>query len=286
MQNKDAVIVGQGPAGVSAALYLQRAGLQTVLVGGGPGGLAKAERIDNYYGLPAISGSDLHAAGVAQARALGAELAEDQVVGVEYDGAAFTLVGSKDRYTGRAILFATGAARVTPPIPGLKDLEGQGVSYCAVCDGFFYRGREVAVLGNGDYALHEAGELLPLAARVTLLTDGKPAPENLPDGLAVDTRPIDHLEGSPLQAVHFKEGDPLPVAGLFVALGVASAADLAKKIGIFTEGQYIKVNEKMETNFPGIYAAGDCVGGLLQVAKAVGEGAVAGTAMVQYLRKK
>lgn len=111
MQSKDAVIVGQGPAGISAALYLQRAGLQTVLVGGDPGGLAKAERIDNYYGLPAISGADLHAAGVAQAKALGAELAEDQVVGVEYDGAAFTLVGSKDRYTGRSILFATGVTR-------------------------------------------------------------------------------------------------------------------------------------------------------------------------------
>lgn len=286
MQNKDAVIVGQGPAGVSAALYLQRAGFRTLLVGGGAGGLAKAERIDNYYGLPAISGADLHAAGVAQAKALGAELAEDQVVGVEFDGTAFTLVGAKDRYTGRSILFATGAARVTPPIPGLKELEGQGVSYCAICDGFFYRGKEVAVLGDGDYALHEAGELLPLAATVTLLTDGKPAPEGVPDNLRVDTRPIERLEGSPLKAVHFKDGESLALAGLFVALGVASAADLAKKIGIFTEGQYIKVNERMETNFPGIYAAGDCVGGLLQVAKAVGDGAIAGTSMVQHLRKK
>ena len=286
MLEKDAVIVGQGPAGVSAALYLQRAGFQTVLVGGGPGGLAKAERIDNYYGLPAISGEELHAAGVRQAEGLGAVMADDQIVGVEFDGTAFTLVGSNDSYKGRSILFATGAARVTPPIPGLKELEGAGVSYCAVCDGFFYRGKEVAVLGNGDYALHEAGELLPLAAKVTLLTDGKEPPTVLPEGLRVDTRPIAALEGKPLACVRFKDGESLPLAGLFVALGVASAADLAKKIGIFTDGRYIKVDANMQTNFPGIYAAGDCIGGLLQVAKAVSDGAIAGTSMVQFLRKK
>ena len=290
MENKifDTIIVGQGPAGVSAALYLQRAGKSTVLVGKGPGGLAKADKIENYYGLAApISGAELHQNGVAQATALGAAFATDEVLGLDFDGGAFTVQGKEGTYAGKTVLLATGAARPTLPLPGLKEKEGHGVSYCAVCDGFFFKGKPVAVLGSGDYALHEAAHLLQTSGSVTLLTNGQPAPEEgtWPAGLLVDTRPIAALAGeSVLEQVSFKEGEPLPVNGLFVALGTASATDLAKKLGIETDGRYIAVGEDMATNFPGIYAAGDCTGGLLQVAKAVADGAAAATAIAKYLR--
>ena len=283
----DAVLLGHGPAAVSAALYLQRAGLKSALVGMGAGSLEKAEKIENYYGLSApVSGEELYQNGIAQAKSLGAEIITDEVFGVDFDGEGFTVQGKNGSYQGHSVLFATGAARTAPPIPGLKELEGHGVSYCAVCDGFFYRGKTVAVLGEGGYALHEAGELAPLAQQVHLLTNGKePTADEIP--YPVDKRPILRLEGEGvLQRIVFEGGETLEADGLFVALGSATGADLARKTGVETDGRYILVDEGMATNLPGIFAAGDCVGGLLQVSKAVSDGARAAPSMIAFLRKK
>lgn len=285
----DAVLIGHGPAAVSAALYLVRAGFRPLLVGGGQSSLMKAERIENYYGLKnGLTGKELFENGLAQAQALGAVVADDEIFGVDADpeNGGFAVHGKAADYRGRTVLLATGAGRKAPAIPGLKEYEGLGVSYCAVCDGFFFRGKEVAVLGAGDYALHEASVLLPFTSGVTLLTDGKPEPETLLEGLSADTGKIARFSGEmTLEEVCFADGRRRPFAGVFVALGVASAADLAKKAGIVTKGQYLAVDEDMQTNVPGIYAAGDCVGGVLQVAKAVSDGAAAGLSMSRALRK-
>lgn len=282
----DAVLLGQGPAAVSAALYLQRAGMKCALVGMGPGALEKAEKIENYYGLPTpLSGEELYKNGISQAIQLGAQVKEDEVFGMEIGDGFFTVQGKKETYEAKAILFATGAARSAPPIAGLREHEGRGVSYCAICDGFFYRGKTVAVLGEGDYALHEAGELSGLAEKVVILTNGK-LPEFASSSYEVDQRKITSLEGEGvLREVHFAQGAPLSLDGLFVAVGKASGADLAKKLGIETDGRYIVVDEEMATNIPGIFAAGDCTGGLLQVSKAVADGAHAATSMITALRK-
>lgn len=282
-----AIIIGRGPAGVSAALYLRRAGIETQIIGKDGGALAKTDRIENYYGFAEpISGEKLLGDGLQNAVRLGCILIEEEVVSITWNGSyqVYTTSGS---YSADVVVLATGAARSTPKIPGILELEGKGVSYCAVCDAFFYRGKAVAVLGNGDYALHEAAELLPVAGSVTLLTNGAPLPGRLLEGLLTDTRPITKLQDTAgkLSGVTFADGEPLALAGLFVAAGVASSADLARKLGAETEATRIIVNERMETNLPGLYAAGDCTGGLLQIAKAVGEGAVAGTQAVQYLRK-
>ncbi len=212
----DVIVIGQGPAGVSAALYLQRANRKTLLVGSGVGSLAKAEKIENYYGLPgAITGEELHNNGIAGAKALGATFEEDEILALSVEEDTFIATGKKGTYRGSSVLLATGAARVAPPIPGLKMLEGRGVSYCAVCDGFFYRGKDVGVLGAGDYALHEALELLPLAKSVTLLTNGAPAPAALPSGLLVNANKVEKLTGtSALAAVEFTGGETLPLAGV------------------------------------------------------------------------
>ena len=168
----------------------------------------------------------------------------------------------------------------------LEAMEGRGVSYCAVCDAFFYRGKHVAVLGNGEFALHEIHDLLPVAGSVTLLTNGEEPSFPLPEGVTADTRKIASLEGeSRLEQVVFADGTSLPLDGLFIAYGTAGSGALARKIGAALANGNVAVNENMETTVPGLYAAGDCVGGLLQVSKAVYEGAVAGTHIAKVSRK-
>lgn len=286
--DKKVVIIGLGPAGVSAALYTVRAGIHTTIIGLNSSALLKTDKIENFYGFEhPISGKDLTESGIRQAKRLGVNIVSEQVIGAAYgDDGTLKITTADNVYDANAVIFATGSSRKTPQIPGIAEFEGSGVSYCAVCDGFFYRGKDVAVLGSGEYALHECKELLPVAKSVTLLTNGEPPTTDVPDEIGVNTDKITALEGfKQLQSVKLENGETLSVAGLFVAVGVASSGDLAKKLGAQTEGTRIVVNHRMETNVPGLYAAGDCVGGLMQIAKAVSDGAIAGTEAVKYLRR-
>lgn len=287
MQN--VIIIGNGPAGISAALYTARAGFKTTVIGKDNGALAKAHLIENYYGFrEPISGNELVLNGIEQAKRLGVEIVTAETVGLNFDG-QFIARTTQGEWKGDGMIIATGSSRSTPNIPGLSEFEGKGVSYCAVCDAFFYRGKDVAVLGSGSYALSEASELLPVARSVTLVTNGEHLAQKaaLDGNFTVNTKGISALDGeSTLHSVQFQDGSSLAVSGVFIALGVAGSSDLAKKIGAEIQGNKIVTNENMETNIPGLYAAGDCTGGMLQVAKAVYEGAKAGTELVKYLRSK
>ncbi len=280
------IIIGAGPAGVSAALYTVRAGIETLVLSNGGGALKKAERIENYYGFPQpVSGEELMTRGIEGARRLGVSFQEEEVVGIGFED-SLVVSTTAGRHAADAVLLATGTSRLAPPIPGLKDFEGRGVSYCAVCDAFFYRGRDVAVLGSGEYALHEARELEAVARSVTILTNGQTPSAAFPEHFRMVTGEIAAVEGGGmLGGVRLKDGTLVQADGLFVAVGVAGSVALAKKIGALTEGTAISVDENMATNVPGLYAAGDCTGGLLQISKAVYEGAKAGIAMVKALRK-
>lgn len=284
----DILIIGSGPAGISAALYAARAGMDTLVISSGQSALFKAHMIENYYG-GSIPGDELYEKGIAQAKALGIEIKEDQVVGLGFDG-DFIVTGEKSQYKAKAVIIATGSSRKAPPLPGLSEFEGRGVSYCAVCDGFFHRGKNVAVLGSGTYALHEAMELSPIAESVTILTDGQVPEFSLPDSvtnISVDTSKIKELTGEELlSSVVFEDGKALDVSGVFVAIGTAGSSDLARKLGAVTEGTKIAVNGEMATNIPGLYAAGDCTPGMLQVAKAVYQGAEAATSAIKFVRSQ
>ena len=224
--------------------------------------------------------------GIEQARRLGARIIESEVTGIGFDETLFVQTADK-RYAADFVILATGSPRNTPRIPGLSEHEGMGVSYCAVCDAFFYRGKNVAVLGEGEYALHEVRDLLPVVRSVTLVTNGKTPTIEIPDGVQLDTREIAAIEGEgAVERIRFKNGAALPVAGVFVAHGVAGSAELARKIGALTDGNRIIVDPTMATNIPGLYAAGDCTGGMLQISKAVYEGALAGTAVIKASREK
>ena len=281
------VIIGSGPAGVSAALYTARAGIDTTVLTKGPGALARAEGIENYYGVPGpVSGAELERRGIEGARAVGVKFVEAEAVGLTFTDklTVETLAGD---WPADAVILATGAARTAPPLPGLRELEGRGVSYCATCDAFFYRGKDVAVLGSGEYALHEAAALLPLAKSVTLLTGGAPLTAAFPPEVAVRTEKVEAILGDAgkVSGVRLAGGETLAAEGVFVALGVAGSTALARKMGAEVDGARIVVDDKMMTTIPGLFAAGDCTGGLLQVAKAVYEGAVAGNEAAKALRK-
>ncbi len=281
-----ALIIGNGPAGISAALYIARAGIETTVIARDAGALGKAEKIENYYGfIEPIAGTDLLERGKAQAKRLGVTLLEEEVVGLSYLD-KLTVTTGNAAYEGDAVILATGSPRRAPKISGLTEFEGAGVSYCAICDAFFYKNKDVAVLGCCEYAAHEALALLPLAGSVTLVTNGEAPMAGLPEGLkAVITAKITALTGNGrLEGLTFEDGTSLSVSGLFVAQGVAGSADLARKIGAETVGNRIVVDSHMATNIPGLFAAGDCTGGMLQIAKAVAEGAEAGYSAVKYIR--
>ena len=260
------VIIGSGPAGVSAALYAARAGVDTTILTKGPGALDRAELIQNYYGFAEpISGAELERRGMEGARAVGVKFVTAEAVGLTYT----------DKLTVAA-----------PRIPGLTGLEGHGVSYCATCDAFFYRGKDVAVLGSGEYALHEAQALLPVAKSVTLLANGQPLTAKFPAEVAVRPEKVEAILGEQrVSGVQLAGGETVALDGVFVALGVAGSTALARKLGAEVDGNRIVTDEHMMTTLPGLYAAGDCTGGLLQVAKAVYEGALAGSEAAKALRK-
>ena len=284
----DILILGYGPAGISAALYGLRAGLDVLIVGKNVGALARAHMIENYYGLEKpLSGPELAEVGKKQALALGAKIVDDEVTDLFFDGNDFVAGGLSGEYRGKACIMATGSARKKQPLPGMAELEGHGVSYCAVCDAFFYRQKKVAVLGSGEYALHEVSELLPMASSVTLLTNGSETTATFPETVTVETRKLAGLVGEgAFKGVRFEDGSEESFDGLFVALGSASATDLARKAGAAFDGVNPVLGPDFQTTVPGLFAAGDCTGGTLQVAVAVGEGAVAGLAAIKYLREK
>ena len=282
------VIIGSGPAGVSAALYTARAGIDTTVLTRGPGALARAEGIENYYGVPGpVSGAELERRGIEGAKAVGVQFVEAEAVGLTFTDKLTVETLSGD-YPADAVILATGASRAAPPIPGLKALEGHGVGYCATCDAFFCRGKDVAVLGSGEYALHEASALLPLAKSVTLLTGGAPLTAEFPPEMALCTEKVEAIlgeEAGKVTGVRLAGGRELPLDGVFVALGVAGSTALARKMGAEVDGNRIVVDEHMMTTVPGLFAAGDCTGGPLRVAKAVYEGAMAGNEAAKALRK-
>ena len=279
------LIVGSGPAGVSAALYTQRAGIETAVISKRGGALLKAEKIENYYGFSdSISGEQLYNNGIDGAKRLGVEFIDDEVVSLSFNG-SFVVTTTQKSYSADAVLLATGISRLAPAIDGLKDFEGMGVSYCAVCDGFFFRNKNVGVIGNGEYALHETKELLNIVDSVTVYTNGEEPLVEFPESVIIKTQKIKSISGKPMALeINFEDSTDV-INGLFIAYKTAGSTALAKKVGATIDGNKISVNDKMQTNIKGLFAAGDCTGGLLQISKAVYEGAQAGTEIIKYFKE-
>ena len=280
----DVIIIGAGPAGVSAAVYAKRGGLNVLVIAKDTGTLEKAKKIENYYGFKSITGEELYRNGLEQLKHLDIELVKDEVVQLNYTK-KFEVTTVNNVFESKYVVLATGVSRNVPNIRGIKEFEGKGVSYCAMCDAFFYRNKNVAVLGSGNYAIHEAEILKPVAKSVTLLTNNEKLVENRDIDLNVNEKKIREVRGyDKVDEVVFDDDTKEKVNGIFVAIGTASTNDLARKIGARVENNNIVVNENLETNVPGLYACGDCTGGILQISKATYEGTKVGLEIINKIK--
>lgn len=280
----DILVIGAGPAGISAAIYAKRAGASVAILHGGESSIEKAQKIDNYYGFEGgISGKELYEKGIKQAKMLDIDVRAEEVFNIQKEGDAYTIETATKNYNAKAVIISTGKKELRPNIEGIVDFEGKGVSYCAMCDGFFFKNKKVAVIGNQSFAIKEADYLRDIVSQLVILTDGKKI--DLQDGYDVITKKIKKISGnSKVEFVEFEDGEPIKIDGIFVAIGNAGSTDFARKMGISLEGSSIKVNEKMETNISGLYACGNATGGLLQICKATYEGAIAGINAAQYVK--
>ncbi len=311
--NYDVIIIGKGPAGISASLYIARAKMSVLVLGKDFGALEKAHLIENYYGLEKpISGLELAQKSVMQAQALGVHVETAEVTGlspympIHVDENAETkkpirfeiTTAEGDTYFSTSVLLAVGRQRKGLKVKGFDEYQGHGISFCAVCDGFFYKNKTVGVVGSGAYAASEVQHLSHITQEVILFTDGKDleagVKEMLPSGISIITEKITEIEGTGpgeeggvIKAVKTEKGET-NVQGLFVAIGTAGSSDFAAKLGLplgsGSDSDVLLTQENGSTGVPGIFSAGDSIGGYMQVAKAVSDGAHASKAIITELR--
>ena len=266
----DCLIIGSGPAGLSAALQCKALGLSALLIGNPhhQNPLEKAERVDNYLGLPGLTGNELMDAfqrHVAEGQA--AEMVVGRAMNAMAYGNSFAVNVGSEIYQGKSVILATGVSRGRK-YPGEETLLGRGVSYCAVCDGMLYRNREIAVVGLARDAVSEAQFLAKIGCRVTFLSPARP--EDLPDDIPyIKAKKLEILGEDKVTAIRTEDGE-ISCEGVFILRDTVAPASLFPALA--SEGGYIKVNGDMATNLPGVFACGDCTGLPLQIAKAVGEG--------------
>src|SRR3990172_6526871 len=296
----DLVIIGGGPAGLTAGIYAQRARLKTVLlekqmVGGQ---IAVSDVIENYPGFPSISGAGLMEKFEEHARGLGLEIRFADVINITVENEVKVIKTSEGEIRTKAIIIATGAKPKRLGVPGEKELTGKGVSYCATCDGPFFRNLKVMVVGGGDTAVKEAVYLSRIAAKVYIVhRRDKFRAEKMHQEKLEATENIERItchvlkeiksennlvKSVVLQDLKTCETREIETEGVFIFVGINPTTDLADVDK--TDGGFIKTAPDMSTSVPGIFAAGDCRNTpLLQVATAVGDGAIAAGSALDYV---
>ncbi len=301
---RDIVIIGAGPAGLSAGIYGKRAGLDTLIIeesGIGGGQVLTTYDVDNYPGMPGISGMELGTKMHEHAISAGVEFMEATVTGIEDGGSIKRVITSAETIETKTVIIATGAVHNHLGIPGEEELAGMGVSYCATCDGAFFRKRVTAVIGGGDVALEDAIFLARGCSKVYLihrrdefrgakkLADIVKATDNIE--ILYDTVPdsitgSDAVEGLNVHNVKTNETKTLTLDGVFIAVGTHPVTEYLKGILDMDEKGYIKADESCATSVPGIFAAGDVrTKALRQIVTAASDGANAVTSAQEYLNE-
>lgn len=274
----DIAVVGAGPAGLSAAINARKREKSVVVIGNRSGWLARAELVDNYPGMPGVSGAQMLDVMADQAQAMGAQLRAGVVHQIIPMGESFALGLGADFVEARRVILCTGAKQ-PKLLPGEETLLGRGVSYCGTCDGMLYRGKDVAVIAESSEAVHEANFLASLCKSVTYFGTADAALD--PSVIVRSGKPeaiLGDVRVSSLRA----GGEEFTFDGVFIFREAMALSSLLP--GLERDGAFIRTDRQMRTSVDGVYAAGDCTGLPLQVAKAVGEGCVAALAAAQSIR--
>ena len=279
----DVAIVGTGPAGLSTALTLKLHNKDIIWFGSAElsDKVGKSEKIANYPGVPMVSGADLNRKFYEQARELGLEPVDKRVTNIADMGGSYMILADNEMFEARTVLLSTGIA-AAKGMENESRLLGAGVSYCATCDGFLYKGKTIAVICASKRYEHEVQYLAELAEKVYLNATYKDV-GTMPDNVEIIS-PIREINGS-LKAdmIRLNDGTELAVNGIFCLRNAVAPSTLLP--GLQLDGPHIVVNRSQETNIPGCFAAGDCTGRPYQLTKAVGEGNVAAHAILDYINK-
>lgn len=297
-ESYDVVVIGAGPAGMSSAVFTARANLKTLVVGDTEKSqLITAAEVGNYLFADGKSGRELLDAGIAQIEKYGAQLLVNEVVHIVREESGFFKVKTADskEYSAKAVVLAIGVSYVKPGIKNEQELKGKGVHYCVACDGYFYRGRKLLMVGNGNYAAEEAIELLAYTNDVTIISNGREfliSPELMAELQKGNVKmrkdkAFEFIKPSAAAklTVTFKDNSKEDFDGAFIALGAASTVGFANKLGLELDSSgFIVADKNGMTSVEGVYAAGSCTGGTFQMAKSVGEGCVAAISIIKKLR--
>lgn len=296
MENQyEVIVVGAGPSGWSASIFLARAGIKILVIGEDEqSGLSSAADVRNFPGFPdGISGRTLLDNIIEQGKREGATYEHDEVTHIEErEGSIFIKTASLKEFSARKLILAHGANYIKANIPGEREYRNKGVYYCVACDGPLYKGKDVVVLGNGNLAAEEAIELAAYVKSVKIVSHN---PEvNFSAGYA-DLLSLKNIEIIKARARMIKGGEfastlvmdndtVLSLEGLFIALGTASSLDFARQLGLEVIGNFIKTNEIMLTSNENIWACGMARGGINQITKSVGEGTTAAINVIKSLK--
>ncbi|MEH7125021.1 MULTISPECIES: thioredoxin-disulfide reductase [unclassified Bacillus (in: firmicutes)] len=300
----DVIIIGAGPAGMTAAVYTSRGSLSTLMIERGiPGGqMANTEEVENYPGFDHILGPDLSTKMFEHAKKFGAEYAYGDIKEI-IDGEEYkTVVAGSKQYKARAVIITTGAEYKKLGAPGEKELGGRGVSYCAVCDGAFFKGKELVVIGGGDSAVEEGVYLTRFATKVTIIhRRDELRAQAILQKRAFDNDKIEFIWSHTVKEINEKDGkvgsltlvstktgeeQEYKADGVFVYVGMLPLSKPFENLGITNENGYIETNENMETKVPGIFAAGDIrEKQLRQIVTATGDGSIAAQSVQHYVEE-
>ncbi|MFH1534023.1 MAG: FAD-dependent oxidoreductase [Nitrospirota bacterium] len=266
----DFIIIGGGCSGLPAAMYGSRLGMKTLVIAEQPGGLITTTHlVENWPGIKSISGPDLAMSLMDHATASGAEIKSERILSIEKTDSTFKVKSASNEYEGKTVLISTGTIHKKLGVPGEKELENKGVSYCALCDGAFFKEKIVCVVGGGDSAAKEALFLSEHASKVYIVVrkdilraepiNAERIEKNDKIEILYKAEIEEILGTEKVEKIKFKDGKEMAMDGVFMAIGHIAQTELAKGLGVeLNEKGEIKINRKSETNVPGVFAAGDC----------------------------
>jgi len=300
----DVIIAGAGPAGMTAAVYTSRANLSTLMIERGmPGGqMANTEDVENYPGFESILGPDLSTKMFEHAKKFGAEYAYGDIKEIQDHGDYKIVVAGSKQYKAYSVIITTGAEYKKIGVPGEKELGGRGVSYCAVCDGAFFKQKELFVIGGGDSAVEEGVYLTRFASKVTIVhRRSELRAQKILQDRAFANEKVDFIWNHTIKAINDKDGkvgsvtlvstetgeeQVLPADGVFIYIGMVPLSKPFVNLGITNENGYIETNDLMETKVPGIFAAGDIREKTLrQIVTATGDGSIAAQSAQHFVEE-